>query len=58
MDGNFTIKISKGGRYTIETNYIGYEPSVMKEILISGPKEVVLEIALRENSTEPEGGGG
>ena len=47
MDGNFTIKISKGGRYTIETNYI-----VMKEILISGPKEVVLEIALRENSTE------
>ena len=52
MDGNFTIKISKGGRYTIETNYIGYEPSVMKEILISGPKEVVLEIALRENSTE------
>ena len=52
MDGNFTIKISKGGRYTIETNYIGYEPSVMKEILVSGPKEVVLEIALRENSTE------
>lgn len=52
MDGNFTIKISKGGRYTIETNYIGYEPSIMKEIMISGAKEVVLEIALRENSTE------
>ena len=52
MDGNFTIKISQGGRYTIETNYIGYEPSVMKEIMISGAKEVVLDIALRENSTE------
>ena len=52
MDGNFTIKISQGGRYTIETNYIGYEPSVMKEIMISGAKEVVLEISLRENSTE------
>ena len=52
MDGNFTIKISQGGRYTIETNYLGYEPSVMKEILISGAKEVVVDIALRENSTE------
>ena len=52
MDGNYIINLSKGGRYTIETNYIGYEPSVMKEILISGAKEVVLDITLRENSTE------
>ena len=27
MDGNYLINLSKGGRYTIETNYIGYEPS-------------------------------
>ena len=52
MDGNYLINLSKGGRYTIETNYIGYESSVMKEILISGAKEVVIDIALRENSTE------
>ena len=52
VDGNYTIQVKQGGRYTIETNYIGYEPSVMKEILISGAKEVVLDIALRENSTE------
>ena len=52
VDGNYRINISQGGRYTIETNYIGYEPSVMKEILISGAKEVVIDIALRENSTE------
>ena len=52
IDGNFLINISKGGRYTVEANYIGYEPSVMKEIMISGAKEVVLDIALRENSTE------
>ncbi len=51
IDGNYIINISQGGRYTIEANYIGYEPSVMKEILISGAKEVVLDIALRENST-------
>ena len=52
IDGNYRISLSKGGRYTIEANYIGYEPSVMKEILISGAKEVVIDIALRENSTE------
>ena len=52
VDGNYRINISQGGRYTIETNYIGYESSVMKEILISGAKEVVIDIALRENSTE------
>ena len=52
IDGNYKITLSEGGRYTIEANYIGYEPSVMKEILISGAKEVVLDIALRENSTE------
>ena len=52
MDGNYRINISQGGRYTIEANYIGYEPSVMKEILISGAKEVVIDIALRENNTE------
>ena len=52
MDGNYRISLNKGGRYTIEANYIGYEPSVMKEILISGVKEVVVDIALRENNTE------
>ena len=52
IDGNYTINVKQGGRYTIETNYIGYEPSIMKEILISGVKEVVLDVALRENSTE------
>ena len=52
IDGNYKINLSRGGRFTIETNYIGYEPSVMKEILISGAKEVVVDIALRENNTE------
>ena len=32
MDGEFNIKIGKSGRYTIETSYIGYEPSVLKEV--------------------------
>ena len=51
MDGEFSITITQSGRYTIETSYIGYEPSVLKEVLVAGVKEVVLDITLRENSS-------
>ena len=43
--------MEQSGRYTIETTFLGYEPSIMKEILISGSKEAVIDIMLRENST-------
>ena len=52
VDGEYSITLAQSGRYTIETSYVGYEPSVMKEVLVAGAKEVVLDIALRENSTE------
>lgn len=51
-DGNFRIDIPQSGRYTIETTYIGYEPNVMKEVLVAGVKEVVVDIQLRENKSE------
>ena len=50
-DGRYTINVEQSGRYTIETTFLGYEPSIMKEILISGSKEAVIDIMLRENST-------
>ena len=50
-DGEFSITIKQAGRYTIEASYIGYEPSVLKEVLVAGAKDVVLDITLRENST-------
>ena len=52
IDGEFSINIKQSGRYTIETSYIGYEPSVLKEVLVAGAKEVVLDITLRESSLE------
>ena len=52
IDGEFCINISKSGRYTIEASYIGYEPSILKEVLVAGVKDVVLDITLRENTTE------
>ena len=52
MDGEFIISTNQSGRYTIEASYIGYEPSVLKEVLVAGAKEVVLDITLRENALE------
>jgi len=52
IDGEFSISIRQSGRYTIETSYLGYEPSVLKEVLVAGVKDVVLDITLRENSSE------
>lgn len=52
IDGNFSINVGKAGRFTIETSYVGYEPSVMKEVMIAGSKETLLNIELRENNRE------
>ena len=52
IEGRYRIELDKTGRYTIEGQYVGYEPSVMKEVLVAGSKEVVLDISLRENSRE------
>ncbi len=52
LEGNFRIDIPRSGRYTLETSYVGYEPNVMKEVLVAGVKEVVIDIQLRENNTE------
>ena len=51
-EGNFRIDIPQSGRYTLETSYMGYEPNVVKEVLVAGVKEVVIDIQLRENNTE------
>lgn len=52
LEGNFRIDIPQSGRYTLETSCVGYEPNVMKEVLVAGVKEVVIDIQLRENNTE------
>ena len=52
IDGEFSITITQPGRYTIETSYMGYKPSVLKEVLVAGAKDVVLDITLRESSAD------
>ncbi|MDR1981692.1 MAG: carboxypeptidase-like regulatory domain-containing protein, partial [Tannerellaceae bacterium] len=47
--GRFSIKHVPIGRYDIQASFMGYEPVIIKEILLSAAKEVFLEIQMTEN---------
>ncbi|MDR0332075.1 MAG: TonB-dependent receptor [Dysgonamonadaceae bacterium] len=51
-EGNFTLNNLPVGRYDIECSFIGFEPSVFREILVTSAREVFLKIAMRENIQE------
>jgi hypothetical protein len=55
VDGNFKIQQVPVGRYNIQISYIGYEPFVVRELLVSSGKEIVLNIELKESALELEG---
>ena len=48
--GQFIIKDIPIGRYDIQATFIGYDPIIIKEILLSSSKEVFLDIQMTENS--------
>lgn len=50
--GNFLLKDIPLGRHTVKATFIGYEPSLIHEVLVSSAKEVFLEIAMTENTQE------
>lgn len=50
--GNFTLKNVPLGRHNIKANFVGYEPSIFREILVSSAKEIFLEITMTENTQE------
>ncbi len=51
-NGNFRIEKVPVGRYNIKVSYLGYEPYMMKEIMIGSGKETVLNIRLKESPSE------
>lgn len=51
-DGSFEIKNISIGRYTVESQYLGYEPERIIEVLISSAKEMVINFRLRELPTQ------
>lgn len=49
--GAFIFRNIPVGRYDVEVSYLGYDPVIISEILLSSAKEVVLDIVLQENLT-------
>ena len=49
LDGNFEIKNVPVGRHSVRASYIGYEPVLLKEQLVSSGKELVLSLRMRES---------
>ena len=47
--GQFVISGIPVGRHDIQASYMGYEPVIFKDILVTSSKEVYLEIQLKEN---------
>lgn len=50
--GRFTLPKVPVGRHSLESSFMGYEPAILREILVTSAKEVYLEIAMRENVNE------
>ncbi|MFU8860596.1 MAG: TonB-dependent receptor [Cyclonatronaceae bacterium] len=54
-DGNYTIEKVRMGRHSIRVNYLGYEPVILAEVLVTSGKEVILDVGLRQVYAEMEG---
>ncbi len=50
--GKYKIENVPIGRYSVQVNYLGYQPVKMQEILVSSGKEVVLPVALQQLTTK------
>ncbi|TAG53219.1 MAG: TonB-dependent receptor [Cytophagales bacterium] len=48
--GNFTLENTPVGRYDLKVNCIGYEPTIIREVVVSSSKQTFLTILLKENS--------
>lgn len=49
LEGNFSIENLPVGRYDIQASYVGYEPMIFREIVVSSGKESFVIISLNEN---------
>ncbi|MCR1027035.1 TonB-dependent receptor [Cellulophaga baltica] len=48
-NGNFRLENAPLGRYDIEVSYLGYESTIISEVVVTSAKEVVLKITLTES---------
>src|SRR5262245_25785675 len=50
--GNFRIDHVPVGTYNIQVTYIGYEPKIIPNVIISSGKETILAIEMKESVIE------
>lgn len=51
MDGCYAFEHLATGRYTVEVSYVGYQPAVKKEVLVSGKKEVIVDMGMEAQAS-------
>jgi hypothetical protein len=51
-EGNFVIKNVPVGRHSVRATYVGYEPVLLKEQLVTSGKELVLSLRMRESISQ------
>ena len=51
-EGNFVINDVPVGRHSVRATFIGYEPVLLKEQLVTSGKELVLTLKMRESISE------
>ena len=51
-EGNFVINDVPVGRHSVRATFIGYEPVLLKEQLVTSGKELVLTLKIRESISE------
>jgi hypothetical protein len=49
LSGNYKISNVPLGRYNIQISYIGYDPAMVSEILVTSGKEVVINTGLKQS---------
>jgi len=49
-DGKFVIKNVPVGRHDLQASFLGYEPTIFREIMLTSAKEVYLEVQMKENT--------
>jgi hypothetical protein len=49
LDGNYKITNVPVGRYNLKISYVGYDPTIVSEVLIASGKEVVINVGLKES---------
>ncbi|MDL2247567.1 TonB-dependent receptor [Bacteroides sp. OttesenSCG-928-J23] len=53
-DGRFELKNVPVGRHDLQVSFLGYEPTIFREIMLTSAKEVYIEVLMKENTQQLE----